>query len=202
MFILAWHNAKWTRSVAVCDPSGDIGCSTQTLTLEVPIDVSISALRIAYKAHPRPPSLYTTPRCTTMSSCTLQFARNSPLRTTLFDETTGHAKYQIDTPIRIAGSVTRIRKLDPLIDRPPRRDDHADSDSDDDFIHRGKEGSSESEKPLNDREDDLETVEELPETSDEIARIYWKWFSSDELIFQGKRTSRDVFLPKCGKMKG
>ena len=47
-----------------------------------------------------------------MSGCTLRFARNSPLRTTLVDDATGHAKYQIDTPIRIVGSVTRIKKFD------------------------------------------------------------------------------------------
>ena len=109
-----------------------------------------------------------------MSGCTFQFARNSPLRTTLFDEATGRARYQIDTPIRITGSVTRIRRLDSPIHHLPQQDDDADSDSDDDVVHRGKEGSSESKKDLDDGGDELETVEELPETSDEIARIYWK----------------------------
>lgn len=43
---------------------------------------------------------------------------------------------------------------------------------------------------------------DLPETSDEVARIYWKWFSSDVIIFRGRRSLRTEFLPKCGKMKG
>ena len=137
-----------------------------------------------------------------MSGCTLQFSRSSPLRTTLFDAATGHAKYQIDTPIRIAGSVTRIKKLNSSTHPPHHLDRDTDSDSDDDTIHRGKKGPSESKKHGNDGEEELETVQELPESSDEVARIYWQWFSSDEIIFQGKRISRDVFLPKCGKMKG
>ena len=133
-----------------------------------------------------------------MSGCTLRFARNSPLRTTLIDEATGYAKYQIDTPIKITKSVTRIRKLDATT--PYHQDNDTDSGSEDDSIRRGKKGSSD--KHGKDGEDGLETVEELAETSDEIARIYWKWFSTDEIIFRGERTPRDVFLPKCGKMKG
>ena len=135
-----------------------------------------------------------------MSGCTLRFARNSPLRTTLIDEATGIAKYQIDTPIRISGSVTRIRKLDSSAQHPHDPDQDADSDSDDDIVHQGEKGSSDG-KYGSGGEVELETVEELSETSDEIARIYWKWFSTDEIIFRGKRTTRDVLLPKCGKMK-
>ena len=47
-----------------------------------------------------------------------------------------------------------------------------------------------------------ETEMELPETSDEIARVYWKWFSPDRIIFRGRITTRNEFLPKTGKMKG
>ena len=53
-----------------------------------------------------------------------------------------------------------------------------------------------------DGEKGVESAAELAETSDEIARIYWKWFSSDRIVFRGKITSRSEFLPKCGKMKG
>lgn len=147
------------------------------------------------------------PHHITMSGCTLQFTRSSPLRTTLVDEATGQAKYQIDTPIRIAGSVTRIRKFDSDTQHPYDSDNDANSDSDDDIIHWDKKGGSDyksdSKKHGNDdEEEDLEAVDELPETSDEIARIYWRWFSTDKIVFQGKISSRDVFLPKCGKMKG
>jgi hypothetical protein len=138
------------------------------------------------------------PRHTTMSGCTLRFTRNSPLRTTLVDEATGNAKYQIDTPRRLVRSVTRIRKFDSST-QPPVRWDDADSDAGDDVIDKGKEGES---KPKEDQEEEHENAGELPATSDEIARIYWKWFSSDRIVFLGRITSRSDFLPKCGKMKG
>ena len=140
------------------------------------------------------------PHHTTMSGCTLQFTRNSPLRTTLVEEGTGLVKYQIDTPVRIARSVTRIRKLDSPT-RPPLHWDDADSDSDDGIANKGKKGPK-SKKDEDDREEAGGAVGELPEASDEIARIYWKWFSSDRIVFRGKITSRSEFLPKCGKMKG
>jgi len=134
-----------------------------------------------------------------MSGCTFLFARNSPLRTTLVDEASGHAKYQIDTPIRIAGSVTRIRKFDSPAHAPLHWDDD-DSDPGDDIADKGKK--SKSKKNHEEEEGEEEEVAELPETSDEIARIYWKWFSSDRVIFRGRARLRTEFLPKCGKMKG
>jgi len=137
-----------------------------------------------------------------MSGCILQFARNSPLRTTLIDEATGNAVYQIDTPIRIAGSVTRIRRFDSSTHPPHEWHDDADSDSGDDITEKGKGRRSKSEKDKIDPEDEDEAGVGLPETSDEIARIYWKWFSSDKIVFRGRITTQDEFLPKCGKMKG
>ena len=129
-----------------------------------------------------------------MSACTLQFARNSPLRTTLVDESTGHAKYQIDTPLRITGSVTRIRKFD-LAPQPPLvLDSKANSDStDDDPTDKGKGKEGFKWRNL--------VRTELPETKDEIARINWKCFSPDGINFRGKVTTRKEFLPACGKMK-
>ena len=132
-----------------------------------------------------------------MSGCTLQFTRNSPLRTTLVDEASGHAKYQIDTPRWAARRVTRIRKLDSSVQHPLDWDDTG-SDSNDDTTEKGGPKSKKDESD----EGEHETEAELPESSDEIARIYWNWFSSDRIIFQGRTTSRSDFLPKCGKMKG
>jgi hypothetical protein len=139
-----------------------------------------------------------------MSGCTLRFARNSPLRTTLVDEATGHAKYQIDTPITVARATTRIRKFDSST-QPPLHwdDDDDDSDPGDDIASGGKKGKK-SGKGGNDTEDggaEAEAVAELAETSDEIARIYWRWFSSDRIVFRGRVYLRSGFLPKCGKMK-
>jgi len=60
-----------------------------------------------------------------------------------------------------------------------------------------KKSKSKSKKDKKDTEGD----DTGPETSDEVARIYWKWFSSDRIVFRGRMTSRSKFLPKCGKMR-
>ena len=144
-----------------------------------------------------------------MSGCTLRFTRNSPLRTVLVEEATGQAKYQIDTPIRLARSVTRIRKFDTPTQPPLHWDDEAESDSGDDGVGEERKRKSSSDDTTDkgkgkskkdEREEDAEP--ELSETSDEIARIYWKWFSSDRIIFRGRSRLRTEFLPKCGKMRG
>jgi len=129
-----------------------------------------------------------------MSPYTLRLSRDSPLRTTLVDEATGQAKYQIDTPLRLTRSVTRIRKFDSPTQPPPHwYDEDPDPDSGDDIID--KKGSKSEEEAEGDE------VVELPETSDEIARIYWKWFSAARIVFRGRITNRTEFLPKAGKAK-
>jgi len=140
-----------------------------------------------------------------MSGCTLRLARNSPLRTTLVEEATGHAKYQIDTPIKVAGSVTRIRKFESPTDPPPNWDENSDSEQGSDTTDKGKK--RQKSKSKKDKKDGTEEVGDgaelagLPETSDEIARIYWKWFSTDRIVFRGRITTRAEFLPKTGKAK-
>jgi hypothetical protein len=127
-----------------------------------------------------------------MGVSTFEFARNSPLRTTLVDHTTGHAKYQIDTPRRITGSVTRIRKFASPPQPPLVCDEKASSDlGDEDPTDKGKKGWFRWKL----------TGAELPETDDEIARIYWKCFSPDRINFLGNATTRKEFLPKTGKMR-
>ena len=132
-----------------------------------------------------------------MSGCTLVLARNCPHRTTLVDETTGHVKYQIDTPKKLAGGVTRIRKFDSPTQPPPHLDEDNDCDSSEDIADKDKPKSKEDKE-----NEEGEPEPELPGTDDEIARIYWKWFSPDRIIFRGGITTRDEFLPKVGKMKG
>ena len=97
--------------------------------------------------------------------------------------------------MKIARSVTRIRKFDSPT-HPPHHWHHEDHgpDSGDDTIN--KKG------PKSEEEAEGDEAAELPETSDEIARIYWKWFSSDKIIFRGRITTRSEFLPKTGKVKG
>jgi hypothetical protein len=134
-----------------------------------------------------------------MGGYTLILTRNSPLRTTLVDEATGHAKYQIDTPVKFNRSVTRIRKLDPSAE-PHNWDGDVDSDSSDEEDQKNYKSKKDTKGEEEDDDEGDET--ELPKTSDEIARIHWKWFSSDRIVFQGKATTRTEFLPKTGKMKG
>jgi len=139
-----------------------------------------------------------------MSGCTLRFARDSPLRTTLVDEATGYAKYQIDTPIKLVGSATRIRKFDSPTQPPLHWDDDDDDDSgfggDITDVKKRRSGPTWSRSYKEGHEE--APGPELAETSDEIARIHWKWFSSDRIIFRGRVQSRAEFLPKCGKLKG
>jgi hypothetical protein len=131
-----------------------------------------------------------------MNGCTLQLTRDSALRTVLVDQATGYAKYQIDTPIKLVRSVTRIRKLDPSTHPLHHRDADTTSVSSDDIPNMGKrKKESKSEKHEGD-----ETVPEPPGTSDEIARIHWSRFSSDRIVFRGTTTTQSEFLPKTGKM--
>jgi hypothetical protein len=119
------------------------------------------------------------------------------LRTVLVDQATGYAKYQIDTPIKIVRSVTRIRKPDPSTHPLHHRDGGIDSVSSDDITDMGKR----KKKSKKHKEGD-ETVPKLPETSNEIARIHWSCFSSGRIVFRGTTTTRSEFLPKTGKMGG
>ena len=139
-----------------------------------------------------------------MSGCTLRFSRNSPLRTTLVDEATGQAKYRIDTPRKVARSVTRISKFGPPAQPPLHRDEDADPDPGDDITNKGKKkGKSNSRKGKKGGEEARdETETELSETGEEIARIYWKWFSSHKIVFRRGITTRNHFLPKAGRMRG
>ena len=139
-----------------------------------------------------------------MSGCTLVLARNSPLQTTLVDEATGHAKYQIDTPRKIVRGVTRIRKFDSPTQPPPHWDEDAESGPGDDIADEGdkKEESKPKKDEKEEGEEGDETETEPPGTSDEMARIYWKWFSPERIIFRGRITTPNEFLPKTGKLKG
>ena len=113
------------------------------------------------------------------------------------DEDTGKVKYEVETPMRIARSVTWIRKFESRTRPPLRWDERVDSDSADIITGEGKrKGRSNSKEEVNEAEP------ELHENSEEIMRIYGKWFSPNRFIFRGRIATRDELLPKCGKMKG
>ena len=133
-----------------------------------------------------------------MSGCTLQFSKSCPFRTTLIDEATGHVKYKIETPIKVAHVVTRIRKFEPHTQPLHSSDEENGSDSDDDATLYGMIEDKSHPEEVEGEEINLD----FPETSDEMARIYWKIFAPDKIVFQGEEHIRSEFLPKCGKMKG
>jgi hypothetical protein len=133
-----------------------------------------------------------------MGGCTLRFTKNSPLGTALVDEATGHVKYMIETPMKIARAVTRIRRFGPHTQPPHNSDEYAGTDSDDDITLcgtiKGEHGSGE----VKGDETDLE----MPGASNEIARIDWKLFSPDKMVLQGREHIQSEFLPKRRKVEG
>lgn len=130
-----------------------------------------------------------------MSGCTLELElyKHSILRSTLTDQATGQARYRVETPITISGDFTRIKKLESHAQPTPHPDWDTDSDTHD-HITDGKkaEGKLDFKEVAN-----LESAE----TSDEVARIHFKVFTSDKIFFQGKMYTRKEFLPR-GKVKG
>lgn len=135
---------------------------------------------------------------TKMSGCTLRFTKSSPVRATLIDEATGHVKYKIETPIKVSHVVTRIRKFESHTQPSPHTGEDTGSDSEDDMTLCGGVGGKVASDEVEEGEVDLE----LPESSDEMGRIYWKLLAPDKIGFQGKEHIRSEFLPKCGKMSG
>lgn len=120
------------------------------------------------------------------------FTRNSPLRTVLVDETTGRELYRINTPRKFVGSVTRVFRCDPAAPPVPNlvpplhwdANDPSEDDSD------GNEGAV-----------DEAPGEDSPFVENEIARLYWKWFASPRIVFDGKIRRRTEFMPLKGRYK-
>ena len=104
----------------------------------------------------------------------LVFTKNSPLNTTLVDETSGLVMYEIETERRSMSKTTVIRKpftsasfsffralrLTPMI-----------------LDRRGQP---------------------VPHTSTEVAKIQWKTWSSDRIVYYGCSMKRGEFMPKAG----
>ena len=43
--------------------------------------------------------------------------------------------------------------------------------------------------------------EDLPLVEDEVARWYWKWFSSPRMVFEGKIRTRAEYMPMRSKIR-
>ena len=149
------------------------------------------------------------------------FTRNSPVRTVLINEATGKELYRIDTPRRFIGSVTRVFRCNPATPSAanptptaPQPQSNADephepgynSEEELRLLTGANSGNSEEEDgnatesgAESAREDGLE--EDSPLVEDEIARWYWKWFSSPRMVFEGKIRTRAEYMPLRSKIK-
>ena len=142
------------------------------------------------------------------------FTRNSPLRTVLVNETTGKELYRIDTPRRFVGSVTRVFRSDPATPPIPnlisRLHEDANKPNDDyDPDERELLAEAGSDRCEEDREGDGRAdaaageipEEDLPLMENEIARLYWKWFSSTRIVFEGKIRRMAEYMPLKTKLR-
>ena len=147
------------------------------------------------------------------------FTRSSPIRTVLVNEVTGQELYRIATPRRFVGSVTRVFRCGtttPPIPNPTselRQD--VDEPCEDRVSGEGDpltvaepNGSEEGDGNDGEGEDGVEGAGEgalgdhSPLVENEIARWYWKWFSSPRLVFEGKISTRAKYMPLKSRMKG
>ena len=141
--------------------------------------------------------------------------RNSPVRTVLVNGTTGQELYRIDTPRRCIGSVTRVFRCGPAIPPVPNLVPRLHWDANESYEGHCPEerkflAVDKSDRCGEDKEDDNgvstamnETLEEdSPLVENEIARLYWKWFASTRIVFEGKIRTRAEFMRLKGKLKG
>jgi len=142
------------------------------------------------------------------------FTRNSPLRTVLVNETTGQESYRIETPRKFVGSCTRVFRCDPT--KPPvpnltprlhwDANEPYGSDSEEWKVLKGAKLDRHDEEDGNEGDSGVvSTVDEAPEVSplveNEIARLYWKWFASTRIVFEGKVRRRAEFMPLKSRIR-
>jgi len=145
------------------------------------------------------------------------FTHNSPVRTVLVSETTGQELYRVETPCRLVGSVTRVFRCDPatppipnLLPRLHRdaKELYGGYDSGERKPLAGAKLDGCGEEDRNEGESgaasaiDESPGERSPLAENEIARLYWKWFASTRIVFEGKIRTRAEFMPLKGKLKG
>lgn len=133
----------------------------------------------------------------------------------LIDEATGQELYRIDTPRRFVGSVTRVFRCDPKT--PPTSNlmprlhwDANEPHKTHDLDERKHVAKAKLDRHGDGEEGDNEVVptvdkapeEDSPLVENEIARLYWKWFASARIVFEGKIRRRAEFMPVKGKLRG
>ena len=107
----------------------------------------------------------------------LVFTTDSPLNTTLVDEASGLVMYEVETERRFMSRTTVIRKP---------------------FTSACLFALSRALHPssivrLSDRRG-----KPVPHTSTEVAKIQWKTWSSDRIVYYGCDMKRGEFMPKAG----
>jgi hypothetical protein len=141
------------------------------------------------------------------------FTRNRPLSTVLINEATGQELYKIETPRLIyVRTATRVYRCYPPTSSVPN---HLDSETDEPHGDRssGEDellGGERPDRPEEENGDEGGSVvdgaegaavgEDSPLVDNEIARLYWKWFKSPRIVFEGKIRTRAEYMPR-GKMR-
>ena len=138
------------------------------------------------------------------------FTRNSPVRTVLINEATGQVLYKIVTRRRFVGSVTRVFRCNPATPsgsnpiselRLDVNEPQEDSSPDEWDPLAGVKPEDSGEGARDEVEDGTDGAEveplgdDSPLVENEIARWYWKWFSTPRLVFEGKISSRAEYMP-------
>ena len=111
----------------------------------------------------------------------LVFTTDSPLNTTLVDETTGLVMYEVETEKKFMSRTTVIRKPFTSACLSFFRALPFPTLTWISFIR------------LSDRRG-----KPVPHTSTEVAKIQWKTWSSDRIVYHGCDMKRNEFMPKAG----
>ena len=145
------------------------------------------------------------------------FTRNSPVRAVLINEATGKELYRIHTPRRFSGRVTRVFRCDPAAPSSPNPTPRPRQDADEAHEGYGSEeewrllaganSDNSGDENWNATDSVVESAgegglgEDSPLVEDEIARWYWKWFSSPRMVFEGKIRTRAEYMPLRSKIR-
>ena len=124
----------------------------------------------------------------------------------LINEATGQKLYRIQTTRRFVGSVTKVFRYENAVPSPPGlsppthsgidepHEGHSSEEAGAALNRSGEENGNEGESGVaGTGEESSEDDRHVAET--EIARLYWKWFASTRMVFEGKIRRRAEYMP-------
>lgn len=120
----------------------------------------------------------------------------------LVNEATGQKLYKIQASRRFVGSVTKVFRYDKATPSIPNAASQSEADGPQETHSSEEAGESpgipegagrEGENAVDVGEEALEEHTSLAEN--EIARLYWKWFASTRMVFEGKIRRRAEYMP-------